>query len=152
MEHITTKYAVDFISSTGPNVAATITPQHLLYNRNSLLVGGIKPHFYCLPILKKEKHRQALLGAIKSGNKKFFLGTDSAPHPKESKECAQGCAGCFTMPHALELYLTAFEEAGCLENFKGFACENGADFYGFPRNTGKILIEKQQREYIYINF
>jgi dihydroorotase len=142
MEHITTKDAVDFVMSQPDNVAATITCHHLLYNRNDIFKGGIRPHMYCLPILKREDHRQALLGAIKSGSKKFFLGTDSAPHAIGMKECSAGCAGIYTAPFSLELYAEAFEQVDSLHLLEAFASFNGADFYGLPRNTEKIQLEK----------
>lgn len=141
-EHLTTADAVAFVRSSGPHVAATITPQHLLYNRNALLAGGIKPHFYCLPVLKREKHRLALVSAATSGEKKFFLGTDSAPHALSQKQSHCGCAGCFSAPIAMELYAQAFEAEGKLENLESFASFNGPDFYRLPRNNGKIVLEK----------
>jgi len=143
LEHITTKEAVQFVESAAKNIAATITPQHLLYNRNALLVGGIRPHHYCLPILKRESHRLALVKAATSGNPKFFLGTDSAPHLSHLKETACGCAGCYTAHAALELYAEAFEKAGALDKLEGFASFYGADFYQLPRNTKTITLEKQ---------
>ena len=143
LEHITTKEAVQFVESAAKNIAATITPQHLLYNRNALLVGGIRPHHYCLPILKRESHRLALVKAATSGNPKFFLGTDSAPHLSNLKETACGCAGCYTAHAALELYAEAFEKAGALDKLEGFASFYGADFYQLPRNTKTITLEKQ---------
>jgi dihydroorotase len=142
LEHVTTAEAVQFVESASNNVAATITPQHLLYNRNALLVGGIRPHHYCLPILKREQHRLALVAAAISGNPKFFLGTDSAPHLTELKENACGCAGCFTAPIALELYAEAFEAANALDKLEGFASFYGADFYRLPRNTETITLQK----------
>ncbi|MBK8815464.1 MAG: dihydroorotase [Methylococcaceae bacterium] len=142
LEHVTTAEAVQFVESVDVNVAATITPQHLLYNRNALLVGGIRPHNYCLPVLKREQHRQALVKAATSGNPKFFLGTDSAPHLTELKENACGCAGCFSAPIAMELYAQAFESANALDKLEGFASFFGADFYSLPRNTGTITLEK----------
>jgi dihydroorotase len=141
-EHLTTSEAVQFVQSASANVAATITPQHLLYNRNALLAGGIKPHYYCLPILKRETHRLALVAAATSGNPKFFLGTDSAPHLTTLKETACGCAGCFSAPCALELYAEAFENANALDKLEGFASFYGADFYGLPRNTSTVTLEK----------
>lgn len=143
MEHITTRDAADFVREAPSNVAATITAHHLLYNRNAMLVGGIRPHFYCLPILKRETHRQALVAAATSGNPKFFLGTDSAPHPKGAKESACGCAGCYTAHAALELYAEAFEQAGALDKLEGFASHFGADFYGLPRNTSQVTLVKE---------
>ncbi|CAG9460894.1 unnamed protein product [Pedinophyceae sp. YPF-701] len=143
MEHITTKNAVDFVRSAGPKVAASITPQHMLLNRNALLVGGIRPHNYCLPILKRELHREAVAGAATSGEPSFFLGTDSAPHPKGAKESACGCAGIFSAPHALPLYAKAFEAAGVLDRLEAFASHHGADFYGMPRNTGRVRLVRK---------
>jgi dihydroorotase len=142
LEHVTTSEAVQFVKSSGNNIAATITPQHLLYNRNALLAGGIRPHYYCLPIIKREHHRQALLEAATSGNPKFFLGTDSAPHITSLKETACGCAGCFSAHAALELYATAFETVDALDKLEGFASFFGADFYRLPRNTSTITLEK----------
>ena len=143
MEHISTKEAVDYILKAPDNVRATITCHHLLYNRNALLVGGIKPHFYCLPILKRECHRLALLEAATSGNPKFFLGTDSAPHTVEAKESACGCAGAYTAHAAVELYAEAFEGAGALDKLKAFCGHHSADHYGLPRNGGTITLEKR---------
>lgn len=142
-EHITTKDAVDFVMQSSDNIGATITPQHLLYNRNAIFKGGIRPHYYCLPVLKRETHRLALVKAATSGNKKFFLGTDSAPHSKNKKENACGCAGIFSAPLALELYARAFDENNALDQLEAFASFNGADFYGLPRNTTKIILEKK---------
>ncbi len=142
-EHITTADAAQFVRDSGANVAATITPQHLLYNRNAMLVGGIHPHFYCLPVLKRENHRQALIKAATSGNPKFFLGTDSAPHSRNAKESACGCAGIFSAHAAIELYTSAFEQAGALDRLEGFASHFGADFYGLPRNKERITLVKQ---------
>ena len=142
LEHITTKDAVDFVLSSDEKVAATITPQHLLFNRNSIFQGGIRPHFYCLPILKRETHREALLAAATSGNPKFFLGTDSAPHGRDRKESDCGCAGCYSALHALELYATVFEAAEALDQLEGFASFHGPDFYQLPRNTEKITLTK----------
>ncbi len=144
LEHITTQDAVDFLLSTDKHVAATITPHHLLLNRNAMFVGGIQPHHYCLPVLKREKHRKALIYAATSGNPKFFLGTDSAPHSKTNKEAHCGCAGIFSAPIALELYATAFESANALNKLEGFCSFYGADFYGLPRNPNKITLLKQQ--------
>lgn len=141
LEHITTTEAVQFVLSAD-NVAATITPQHLLFNRNSLFKGGISPHFYCLPILKREQHRQALLQAATSGNPKFFLGTDSAPHARDRKESACGCAGCFSALHALELYAAAFESVDALDKLEAFASFYGPDFYQLPRNTDQVTLTK----------
>ena len=144
LEHCTTKQAVDFINAAPANVGATITPQHLLYNRNAIFQGGLCPHMYCLPILKREEHRQALVGAVASGSPKFFLGTDSAPHAKGNKESACGCAGIFSAHAALELYAEAFENANALDKFEAFASLNGANFYGLPLNTKKVKIEKEE--------
>ena len=144
-EHITTKDAKDFVLSCKDNVAATITPHHLLANRNNMLVGGIQPHYYCLPVLKREDpHQLALLDAATSGNPKFFLGTDSAPHPKESKESSCGCAGILNSHCAIELYATAFESKDALDKLEGFASKFGPDFYSLPRNKETITITKQQ--------
>ena len=142
LEHLTTQEAVQFVEAAADNVGATITPQHLLYNRNALLAGGIRPHYYCLPILKREQHRLALLQAATSGNPKFFLGTDSAPHLTSLKENSCGCAGCYSAHAALELYAEAFEQAGKLDKLEGFASFFGADFYGLPRNTATVTLEK----------
>jgi dihydroorotase len=142
LEHVTTAEAVQFVESASHNVAATITPQHLLYNRNALFVGGIRPHHYCLPVLKREQHRLALVKAATSGNPKFFLGTDSAPHTTETKENACGCAGCFSAPIAMELYAEAFEAANALDKLEGFASFYGADFYRLPRNIETVTLEK----------
>ena len=146
LEHVTTSDAVQFVISSSSNVAATITPQHLLYNRNALFAGGIRPHHYCLPVLKREQHRLALVKAATSGNPKFFLGTDSAPHTTETKENACGCAGCFSAPIALELYAEAFESANALDKLEGFASFYGADFYRLPRNSGTVTLEKTSWE------
>ncbi len=145
-EHITTKEAAQFVAEAPANIAATLTPQHLLYNRNAMLVGGIRPHFYCLPILKRETHREALVQAATSGSKKFFLGTDSAPHAQHTKENACGCAGCYSAHSAIELYAEAFEAAGALDKLEAFASFHGADFYGVPRNTDKIALRKEEWE------
>jgi dihydroorotase len=142
-EHITTLEAAEFVASAGDNVAATITPQHLLYNRNHMLAGGIRPHLFCLPILKRDIHQHALIKAATSGSPKFFLGTDSAPHAQDKKESACGCAGCFSHHAAIELYAQAFEEAGALDKLEGFASKYGADFYGLPRNTKSITLLRQ---------
>lgn len=142
MEHITTKQAVDFVMSASANVAATITVHHLLYNRNHMLVGGIKPHFYCLPILKRNTHQQALIEAAISGSPKFFLGTDSAPHTKDNKEAACGCAGAYTSFAAIELYAQVFEQENALDKLEGFASHYGPDFYGLSRNNDTITLEK----------
>ena len=141
LEHITTSEAVQYVRSTD-NTAATITPQHLLFNRNNMFQGGIRPHFYCLPILKRETHRLALVQAATSGNPKFFLGTDSAPHPRNSKESSCGCAGCYSALHAIELYAEAFESANALDKLEAFASFYGADFYQLPRNTEQITLTK----------
>ena len=143
LEHVTTKEAVQFVESANSTVAATITPQHLLFNRNAMLSGGIKPHYYCLPILKREMHRQALVQAAISGNAKFFLGTDSAPHLTHLKESACGCAGCYTAFGAMELYAAIFEQANALDKLESFASFYGADFYRIARNTGTITLQKQ---------
>ncbi len=142
LEHVTTTEAVDFVINAGSNMAATITPQHLLYNRNALLAGGLRPHYYCLPILKRESHRQSLIKAATSGNPKFFLGTDSAPHLTHTKENACGCAGCYSAHAAIELYAEAFEHAEALDKLEGFASFYGADFYRLPRNTDTISLTK----------
>ncbi|PZD72419.1 Dihydroorotase [Acaryochloris thomasi RCC1774] len=141
LEHITTSDAVEFVLAAD-NVAATITPQHLLFNRNVLFKGGIRPHFYCLPILKAEEHRQAILQAATSGSPKFFLGTDSAPHARNSKETSCGCAGCFSALHALELYAEAFERADALDKLEAFASFYGPDFYQLPRNNEQVTLTK----------
>ena len=141
-EHITTKEAAQLVSGAREGVGATITPQHLLMNRNAIFQGGIRPHHYCLPVLKREEHRVALTEAIQSGSPKFFLGTDSAPHAKGAKECGCGCAGIYSAHAAIELYAEAFEAAGCLENLEAFAAFNGPDFYGLPRNEGTITLER----------
>lgn len=143
VEHITTKDAVEFVKNAGPNVAATITAHHLLFNRNHMLVGGIRPHFYCLPILKRNTHQQALIEAATSGDPKFFLGTDSAPHAQGRKESACGCAGSYTAHAAIELYAEVFELAGALDKLEAFASFNGPDFYGLPRNTDTITLTKE---------
>jgi dihydroorotase len=143
LEHITTSDAVDFVSKAGDNVAATITAHHLLYNRNHMLAGGIRPHFYCLPVLKRNTHQQALIAAATSGNKKFFLGTDSAPHFQDKKEAACGCAGSYTAHAAIELYAEAFEAAGALDKLEAFASFYGPDFYSLPRNTDTITLVKE---------
>ncbi len=142
LEHLTTKEAVEFVESAGEKIAATITPQHLLFNRNAILAGGIKPHYYCLPILKRETHRLALVKAATSGNPKFFLGTDSAPHLTYLKENNCGCAGCYSAFAALELYAEAFEKADALDKLEGFSSFYGSDFYNLPRNTETVTLEK----------
>jgi dihydroorotase len=141
-EHITTYQAADYVREADGPIAATITAHHLLYNRNAIFKGGIRPHYYCLPVLKREIHRQALLKAAGSGNPRFFLGTDSAPHAKGLKEHACGCAGCYTALHAMELYAQAFEEIGALNKLEAFASFHGPDFYGLPRNQDQITIER----------
>ncbi|HVC38176.1 MAG TPA: dihydroorotase [Gammaproteobacteria bacterium] len=142
-EHITTRTAVDFVLAAGMNLAATITPHHLLYNRNALFHGGLRPHYYCLPVLKQELDREALVKAAVSGNPKFFLGTDSAPHARAAKESACGCAGVFNAPAGIELYAEAFEQAGALERLEAFASFHGADFYRLPRTHAKITLLKK---------
>ncbi|MGQ4877008.1 dihydroorotase [Billgrantia sp. LNSP4103-1] len=143
-EHITTSDAAEFVAQAPANVAATITAHHLLFNRNHMLVGGIRPHYYCLPILKRERHREALLAAATSGSAKFFLGTDSAPHAQGDKESACGCAGAYTAPAAIEFYATAFEQAGALDRLEGFASHFGPDFYGLPRNADTITLVREE--------
>jgi dihydroorotase len=142
-EHITTRAAADFVIHARDAVGATITPQHLLMNRNDLFTGGIRPHHYCLPVLKTEPDRRALLDAIASGNPRFFLGTDSAPHARHTKETTCGCAGIFSSHAGIELYAEAFEAIGALPQLEGFACEYGADFYGLPRNSEKVTLTKE---------
>jgi len=142
MEHITTREAAQYVQATDRFVAATLTAHHLLFNRNAIFTGGIRPHYYCLPVLKRESHRQALLGAATSGDPKFFLGTDSAPHAVHLKEHASGCAGCYTAFTALELYAQAFDSVGALDKLEAFASFFGADFYGLPRNTGNITLQR----------
>ncbi len=144
LEHITTAEAAEFVRQGPANLAATLTAHHLLFNRNDMLVGGVRPHYFCLPILKRERHRQALLEAATSGSPKFFLGTDSAPHARRAKEAACGCAGSFTAPAALELYAQAFEQAGALDKLEGFASHHGPDFYGLPRNTGTVTLVREE--------
>jgi dihydroorotase len=144
LEHVTTKEAVQYVLAADAHTAATITAHHLLYNRNAIFQGGIRPHHYCLPILKRETHRQALVQAATSGSPKFFLGTDSAPHPVHAKESDCGCAGCYTAHAALALYATAFEAAGALDKLEGFASFHGADFYGLPRNTGTVTLKRER--------
>jgi dihydroorotase len=141
-EHITTREAAQYVRDAEGPMAATITAHHLLYNRNAIFKGGIRPHYYCLPILKREVHRQALVQAATSGGPRFFLGTDSAPHPKGLKEHACGCAGCYTALHAMELYAQAFEEADALDKLEAFASFHGPDFYGLPRNTGYVRLQR----------
>jgi dihydroorotase len=141
-EHVTTADAVDFVRAGPDTLAATITPHHLLYNRNAILAGGIRPHFYCLPVLKRERHRLALVEAATSGHPRFFLGTDSAPHSIGDKECACGCAGIFSAHAAIELYAEVFDQAGALDRLEGFASHHGADFYRLPRNTETIRLRR----------
>ena len=141
-EHITTAEAADFVNGAGPNVAATVTPQHLVINRNAIFAGGLRPHFYCLPVAKREAHRLAVRRAATSGSPKFFLGTDSAPHAIGRKESGCGCAGIFNAPFALESYAQVFEEEGALDRFEAFASENGARFYGLPLNQGTVTLER----------
>lgn len=143
MEHITTQEAAHYVAQAGPETAATITAHHLLYNRNAIFTGGIRPHYYCLPVLKREKHRLALVQAATSGSAKFFLGTDSAPHPAHLKEHASGCAGCYTAHAAIELYAEAFDNAGALDKLEAFASFYGPDFYQLPRNQGTITLQRE---------
>ncbi|MDR0703152.1 MAG: dihydroorotase [Azoarcus sp.] len=142
-EHITTAEATQFVRAAGANVAATITPQHLLFNRNALFAGGLRPHHYCLPVLKREEHRQALVQAACSGNPRYFLGTDSAPHAVAAKETACGCAGCYSAPFALSLYAEVFEAAGALDRLEAFASLHGAAFHGLPPNADKITLRRE---------
>ena len=141
-EHVTTAAAVEFVRTARPGVAATVTPQHLLMNRNAMFEGGMRPHHYCLPVLKRERDREALVGAATGDDPRFFLGTDSAPHARHTKEAACGCAGIFSAHAGLELYAEAFEAAGRLDRLEAFASERGADFYGLPRNTGHVVLER----------
>ncbi len=143
LEHVTTREGVDFVKQAAPNIAATITAHHLLLNRNAMFAGGVRPHAYCLPVLKREPHRQALIEAAISGNPKFFLGTDSAPHGRRAKETACGCAGIYTAHAALELYAEVFEQAGALDKLEAFASFHGADFYRLPRNREKVTLQKE---------
>ena len=143
MEHITTKEAAQYVAESDALLGATITAHHLLYNRNAIFTGGIRPHYYCLPVLKRETHRVALVQAATGGNRKFFLGTDSAPHPAHLKEHATGCAGCYTAHAAIEMYAEAFDHAGALDQLEAFASFNGADFYGLPRNTDRITLRRE---------
>ncbi|AEG92026.1 dihydroorotase [Ramlibacter tataouinensis] len=143
MEHITTREAAQYVGEADALTAATITAHHLLYNRNAIFTGGIRPHYYCLPVLKRETHRLALVQAATSGSPRFFLGTDSAPHPAHLKEHATGCAGCYTAHAAIELYAEAFDAAGALDRLEGFASFHGADFYGLPRNAGRLTLRRQ---------
>ncbi|MDK9701912.1 MAG: dihydroorotase [Sulfuritalea sp.] len=142
LEHVTTRNGIDFVKAGGANVAGTLTAHHLLLNRNAMFAGGIRPHHYCLPVLKRESHRQALVAAAISGSPKFFLGTDSAPHAQSTKETACGCAGCYTAHAGIELYAEAFEAAGALEKLEAFASFHGADYYGLPRNADKITLRR----------
>jgi dihydroorotase len=142
-EHITTREAAQYVQSADRFVAATITAHHLLFNRNAIFLGGVRPHYYCLPVLKREEHRQALLQAATGGSPKFFLGTDSAPHPAALKEHATGCAGCYTAHAAIEMYAEAFDSAGALDRLEAFASFNGPDFYDLPRNTERITLQRQ---------
>jgi len=142
-EHITTQEAAQYVAEADRFTAATLTAHHLLYNRNAIFSGGIRPHYYCLPVLKREVHRQALLQAAASGSAKFFLGTDSAPHPAHLKEHASGCAGCYTAHAAMEMYAEAFDSVGALDKLEAFASFHGADFYGLPRNTGNITLKRE---------
>lgn len=143
LEHITTRDAAEFVKGAADNIAATVTPQHLLYNRNHLLVGGVRPHLYCLPVLKRNIHQQALLETVSSGHPRFFLGTDSAPHAQPTKETACGCAGCYSSHAAIELYAEAFEQVGALDKLEAFASFYGPDFYGLPRNTDHITLLRE---------
>ncbi|RAS12401.1 dihydroorotase [Cupriavidus alkaliphilus] len=145
-EHITTKDAAQYVRDASGPVGATITAHHLLYNRNAIFTGGIRPHYYCLPVLKRETHREALVAAATSGSERFFLGTDSAPHARGLKEHACGCAGCYTALHAMELYAEAFDAAGALDKLEAFASFNGPAFYGLPRNTGTLTLEREDWE------
>jgi dihydroorotase len=142
-EHITTRDAAQYVQQSDSYTAATVTAHHLLYNRNAIFTGGIRPHYYCLPVLKRETHRLALVQAVTSGSDKFFLGTDSAPHPAHLKEHASGCAGCYTAHAAMEMYAEAFDAAGALDKLEAFASFNGADFYGLARNTGRITLKRE---------
>ncbi|MEO8923621.1 MAG: amidohydrolase family protein, partial [Caldimonas sp.] len=143
LEHITTKEGAQYVAEAGPKTAATITAHHLLYNRNALFMGGLRPHWYCLPILKREEHRRALLTAATSASGRFFLGTDSAPHAASLKEHASGCAGCYTAFSALEFYAEAFDRVGALDRLEAFASLNGAAFHGLPRNAGAVTLERR---------
>jgi dihydroorotase len=142
-EHITTREAAQFVAAAGPNIAATVTAHHLLMNRNAIFAGGVRPHHYCLPVLKREVHRDALIEAVTSGSPRFFLGTDSAPHAKGAKEAACGCAGCYTSHAGIELYAEAFDQAGALERLEAFASFNGPDWYGLPRNASQITLVRE---------
>jgi len=141
-EHVTTADAVAFVRQARPGVAATVTPQHLLMNRNDLFAGGLRPHHWCLPVLKRRRHQEALRAAVASGDPRFFLGSDSAPHARRDKESDCGCAGCYSAPAALPLYAQVFEELGCLDRLEAFASHHGADFYRLPRNTGRVTLER----------
>jgi dihydroorotase len=143
LEHVTTREGAQFVAGADARIAATVTPQHLLYNRNAIFLGGLRPHYYCLPVLKSEEHRRALVAAVASGSPRFFLGTDSAPHAAHLKEQASGHAGCYTALTALELYAEAFEAAGALDKLEAFASFHGADFYGLPRNTGTVTLKRE---------
>ena len=145
-EHVTTADAAKFVEGSGPTIAATVTPQHLIINRNAIFAGGLRPHAYCLPVAKREEHRIAVRKAATSGSTKFFLGTDSAPHSREAKESGCGCAGIFNAPFALESYATVFEEEGALDRFEAFASENGANFYGLPLNEGTVTLERENAQ------
>ena len=142
-EHITTREAAQYVAQAGELTAATITAHHLLYNRNALFLGGVRPHWYCLPVLKRETHRQALIDAATGGHPRFFLGTDSAPHARHLKEHACGCAGCYTAPHAMELYAAAFDSVGRLDRLEGFASHHGPDFYRLPRNAQRVTLRRE---------
>jgi dihydroorotase len=144
LEHVTTREAAEFVAAAPANVGATITPHHLLFSRNAIFDGGIRPHYYCLPILKRESHRAALVAAATSGNPRFFLGTDSAPHARNTKEHACGCAGCYTAPAAIELYAEAFEAAGALARLEAFASFHGPDFYRLQRNRDSITLTREE--------
>jgi dihydroorotase len=146
LEHITTKHAAEFVADAPANVAATVTPQHLHLNRNALFKGGLRPHAYCLPVVKREEHRLAVRKAAVSGSPKFFLGTDTAPHSREAKESACGCAGIFNAPYALESYAQVFDEEGALDRFEAFSSEHGARFYGLPLNEGSVILEKLEHD------
>jgi dihydroorotase len=144
LEHITTADAVDFVTANGPNVGATVTPQHLIMNRNAIFAGGLRPHAYCLPVAKRERHRLAVRKAATSGAPNIFLGTDSAPHARHAKESACGCAGIFNAPFALESYATVFDEEGALDRLEAFASVNGPNFYGLPLNEGTVALEREE--------
>ena len=144
LEHITTKQAVEFVESSSTTIAATVTPHHLMINRNALFDGGLRPHAYCLPVAKREAHRLAVRRAATSGSAKFFLGTDSAPHGRDAKESSCGCAGIFNAPFALEAYATVFEEEGALDRLEAFASDNGARFYGLPPNQGSVTLRRKR--------